>query len=199
MRNFIFYTFNLFRLKAMTEADQMTWLYNELRSAKTPPRNSRKRLRLLHCADLPIELRKSASKDHSQNLRDFQDLALYAFNGTLTPKENESRDQAQGRMESLLRRLSWHEKAKVDEMKTWSFEQKYPRITELIKIHGRIEMGQIDGSSRFILALDEGGTIWEGKVKYASIDEALEALEEGLANWRPNPSPQADGWRSIYW
>jgi len=44
-------------------------------------------------------------------------------------------------------------------------------------------LGQIDGFSNFILALDEGGMIWEGKASYATMDEALQALEDGLSRW----------------
>jgi hypothetical protein len=48
---------------------------------------------------------------------------------------------------------------------------------------GWIEMCQIDGFSNFILALNEGGMIWEGKASYASMDEALQALEQSLSSW----------------
>lgn len=75
------------------------------------------------------------------------------------------------------------ESKKEKQTKAVSFEQKYPHTTQWIKTHGWIEMGQIDGFSNFILALDEGGMVWEGKAKYASMDEAFEALEKGLAKW----------------
>ena len=64
-----------------------------------------------------------------------------------------------------------------------SFGARYPRISEWVKTQGWIELGQIDGFSNFILALDEGGMIWEGKAGYATMDEALQALEDGLSRW----------------
>jgi len=76
-----------------------------------------------------------------------------------------------------------NESDKKKQTKALPFEQKYPHITAWIKTHGWIETGQIDGPSNFILALDEGGVVWEGKAKYATIDEAFEALEKGLASW----------------
>jgi hypothetical protein len=32
-------------------------------------------------------------------------------------------------------------------------------------------------------ALDEGGMVWEGKTHYASLDELLSDLNEGIAQW----------------
>ena len=64
-----------------------------------------------------------------------------------------------------------------------SFEARYPRISRWVKDQGWIELGQIDGPSNFVIALDEGGAVWEGKPHYATLDEAFEALEEGLASW----------------
>ena len=62
-----------------------------------------------------------------------------------------------------------------------SFEAKYPRISEWVKTQGWIELGQIDGFPNFVLALDEGGMVWEGKGSYKSMDEAFKALEEGIS------------------
>ena len=63
------------------------------------------------------------------------------------------------------------------------FEKTYPNITRWVMSHGRIEMGQDDYSSSFVRALDEGGLVWEGQDDYGSMDEALQAIEEGLAEW----------------
>jgi hypothetical protein len=35
----------------------------------------------------------------------------------------------------------------------------------------------------FIMALDEGGLVWEGKKKYKTLDEAFRDLDEGLSGW----------------
>jgi hypothetical protein len=34
-----------------------------------------------------------------------------------------------------------------------------------------------------VRALDEGGMVWEGKTRYATLDELLQDLEKGLAAW----------------
>lgn len=63
------------------------------------------------------------------------------------------------------------------------FAQAYPHIAEWIETHGWIEIGQIEGVASFIMALDEGGLVWEGKKRYKNLDEAFQALEQGLSKW----------------
>jgi hypothetical protein len=65
------------------------------------------------------------------------------------------------------------------------FERSYPRITRWVKTRGWIEIGEDDYSRSFVRALDGGGMVWEGQEQseYATIDEMLQALEEGLAAW----------------
>ena len=74
-------------------------------------------------------------------------------------------------------------KPKTREPKKDTFEQAYPYITEWVETHGWIEIGQIDGYSNFVMALDEGGVVWEGKKSYKTMDEAFQALEKGLSAW----------------
>ena len=66
-----------------------------------------------------------------------------------------------------------------------SFEQTYPHITRWVKSYGWIEIGEDDYSRSFVRALDIGGMVWEGQEQseYATIDDMLKALEEGLAVW----------------
>ena len=64
-----------------------------------------------------------------------------------------------------------------------TFEQAYPLITEWVTTQGWVEIGQIDGMSTFIIALDEGGAVWEGKKKYKTLNEAFQDLEKGLTEW----------------
>jgi hypothetical protein len=45
------------------------------------------------------------------------------------------------------------------------------------------EIGQDEHSDSFVRALDVGGLIWEGESSYGALDEALQALEAGLATW----------------
>ena len=66
---------------------------------------------------------------------------------------------------------------------TGSLEEKYPRLAEWVMTHGWIEVGQLEGVSAFAMALDEGGDVWRGKKNYKTLDEAFQALEEGIAKW----------------
>jgi hypothetical protein len=57
---------------------------------------------------------------------------------------------------------------------------------------GWIEIGQDDYRRSMVRALDEGGIVWEGKTKYATLDELLRDLETGLANWmKENVCPRS--------
>ena len=66
---------------------------------------------------------------------------------------------------------------------TSRFQETYPNIASWVRDHGCIEIGQDDYSQSFVRALDIGGMIWEGKRRYTTLDEALQALESGLAEW----------------
>jgi len=46
-----------------------------------------------------------------------------------------------------------------------------------------IEIGWDEHSRSFSKAFDEGGTVWEGAEEYETVDQALQALEKGLAAW----------------
>ena len=61
-----------------------------------------------------------------------------------------------------------------------AFESKYPYITRFVEEQGRIEIGYQDMIDAFVIAYDEGGTIYEGKSSYPSLDIALEDLERGI-------------------
>lgn len=62
-------------------------------------------------------------------------------------------------------------------------EQIYPHIARWVRSYGWIEIGHDDHSRLFVRALDVGGMVWEGNEHYATLDEALHALEAGLAAW----------------
>ncbi len=64
---------------------------------------------------------------------------------------------------------------------TGRFERSYPNVARWVKTHGWIEIGQDNYSHSFIRALDEGGLVWEGSRSYKTLDEAFEALEQGIA------------------
>jgi hypothetical protein len=67
---------------------------------------------------------------------------------------------------------------------TSPFAVQYPNIDRWINKHnGRIQIGYnfdipIDA---FICTFDQGGMLWEGQSHYASLDEALQDLNDGLA------------------
>ncbi len=67
-------------------------------------------------------------------------------------------------------------------MKKETFDEKYPHVAEWVTTHGWIEIGQ-QYDAAFIMALDEGGVVWEGKANYKTLDEAFQALEKALAKW----------------
>lgn len=64
--------------------------------------------------------------------------------------------------------------------KSSDFEEKYPNITDFVYTQGYIEIGYDENIRAFIKAYDPGGTIYEGKSKYKSIDAALEDLEKQI-------------------
>jgi hypothetical protein len=63
-----------------------------------------------------------------------------------------------------------------------AFEARYPHIASWVQ-DGWIEMGRDDCGRSFVRALDIGGLVWEADGPYASIDDALRALEDGIAAW----------------
>ena len=63
------------------------------------------------------------------------------------------------------------------------FSKTYPNIAYWVEACGWIEIGWDEYSDSFIKAFDEGGTVWEGAEEYETVDEALQALEKGLAAW----------------
>jgi hypothetical protein len=71
----------------------------------------------------------------------------------------------------------------VETLSTFSLERFYPNITRWVKEHGWIEIGQNDCSSSFIRVLDEGGLVWEGEDSYETMNDAMKALESGIAEW----------------
>lgn len=64
------------------------------------------------------------------------------------------------------------------------FEQRYPHIAWWVKEQGWIEIGHDDWSRHsFVRALDPGGLVWEGRKSYPTLDEALQAMDAGLADY----------------
>ena len=64
-----------------------------------------------------------------------------------------------------------------------SFETFYPNISAWVSNGGWVEVGYEIYPGSFVRALDEGGMIWEGAKKHKTVDDALQALEEGIRKW----------------
>lgn len=62
------------------------------------------------------------------------------------------------------------------------FGKKYPHIADWVE-DGSIEIGRAHWSESFVKIFDEGGTVWEGKERYATLDEALQDAERAIAEW----------------
>jgi len=60
---------------------------------------------------------------------------------------------------------------------------RFPNASAWALGAGWIEIGQDYRGRPYARALDEGGQIWEGKRKYRTLEEALKALDEGIAGW----------------
>jgi hypothetical protein len=64
-----------------------------------------------------------------------------------------------------------------------SVDEEFPHLTAWVSTHGWIEIGYDDDHRSFIRALDSGGMVWEGRMVYATLDSALQALDDSLAAW----------------
>ena len=62
-------------------------------------------------------------------------------------------------------------------------ETAFPLIADWVQSSGWIAIGRDDYSRSMVRALDEGGMVWEGNTRCATLDELLQDLEKGLANW----------------
>jgi len=62
------------------------------------------------------------------------------------------------------------------------FAKKYPNIASWVE-DGIIEIGRVEWGGSCIRVIDEGGIVWEGKRKYATLDGALREAEKAIAEW----------------
>ncbi len=65
-------------------------------------------------------------------------------------------------------------------LKSQTFEEQYPTIHRFVQEIGRIEIGQDEMISAFVRAYDLGGTVYEGKDSYPSLETAFQDLESGI-------------------
>lgn len=64
--------------------------------------------------------------------------------------------------------------------KSKTFEEQYPTIHRFVEAIGWIEIGQHEMISAFVRAYDLGGTVYEGRDSYSSMEAALQDLEMGI-------------------
>ena len=76
-----------------------------------------------------------------------------------------------------------------------SFDEMFPTIARWIsQEEGWVELGADDYSRSLARALYGGGIVWEGTGQYGSLDEALRAMEDGIASWlEEHPPDQRTG------
>jgi hypothetical protein len=64
-----------------------------------------------------------------------------------------------------------------------TFAEAYPNVARWVRGYGWFELGEDLPGRSFVLALDEGGIVWEGEATYPTVDDALRALDAALATW----------------
>jgi len=58
--------------------------------------------------------------------------------------------------------------------------ERFPHVARWCNKHGRIELGHDWRDGLFARATHDGGLAWGGEGPYATIDDALRALDEGI-------------------
>lgn len=59
----------------------------------------------------------------------------------------------------------------------------YPHLWRWVTEFGPVEIGHCHQTRSFIRVLDEGGMIWKGRRRYASLDAALADADAGVSRW----------------
>ncbi len=73
---------------------------------------------------------------------------------------------------------------------TSSFDESFPALARwILQEEGWVELGADDYSRSLARALYGGGMAWEGSDEYGSLDEALRALDRGIASWLDEHRP----------
>ncbi len=83
-------------------------------------------------------------------------------------------------------------KATVQDLQssTASFDESFPAIARwILQEEGWVELGADDYSRSLARALYGGGMAWEESDDYGSLDEALRAMEVGIASWLDEHRP----------
>lgn len=64
-----------------------------------------------------------------------------------------------------------------------SLAERYPSLDRWLREEGWVQIGSDECGESFVRALYMGGMAWEGKRKYASLEDALKDLDKGIAEW----------------
>jgi len=64
--------------------------------------------------------------------------------------------------------------------KSKNFEEKYPNLCRFVEEQGWIEIGESRYINSFVRAYDLGGTVYQGKGSYPSMEAALQDLDVGI-------------------
>ena len=64
-----------------------------------------------------------------------------------------------------------------------SVDKLFPHLAKWVTTYGWIEIGYDEYHRSFIRALDGRGLVWEGGMVYATLESALQALDEALSVW----------------
>lgn len=67
--------------------------------------------------------------------------------------------------------------------KSKTFKEQYLTIHRFVEEIGWIEIGQHEVISSFVRAYDQGGTVYEGKASYPSMEAAFQDLEAGIKTY----------------
>lgn len=67
--------------------------------------------------------------------------------------------------------------------KSETLDKRYPHLSRFLSIQGWIEIGADEYSTSFVRAFDPGGMIYEGQESYATLDDALADLNQGVKEY----------------
>jgi hypothetical protein len=62
-----------------------------------------------------------------------------------------------------------------------SFDERFPHIADWVLGECYLEIGTDEYSRSLVRAMGPGGMEWEGKTKYASLEELFQDLEKALS------------------
>ncbi len=107
-----------------------------------------------------------------------RDLGVELETAEALPAWAEAAEEFGIRWEQSLRKLGAEPSSSVSRI----VESSFPTVSKWVQHGGWIEIGEQQGFGFVVRALDEGGLTFE-ETKASSLDEAMIALERGIAKW----------------